>query len=411
MRRFLKSAVGPLENSRGSVVVLIVMLIALLSFIPIGAELVKVARKNIKLQTNATVQADNVARAGLTDAVAWFKRQTSQPVGSVKYGMSYPDAAFYPRTSTNSVTSDTIDESIGLVKEYRIGESNWLWARYEARRQPDPSSNSIDPHAVHDITDKRVDGFAAGDGLAWYIESVGYVYRLRNSTVAFNVAPNEIVARSRVATEIRRLSLTVPAAAVRITSRANGTVNANCRVSGGNNAAGAMYTSGTGGSWSAGTRTTGTPALQSTTTAISVQSVFGVTDYDLKLMADYNVTSVNALPASYPSMALVYINGAATFNSSRPLRGGGVLIVNGNLTLDSGSNTLFSGLLWVNGNLTVNGPAIISGTAVVTGSLTMNGTVDVAEIQYDSGILSSVRQQVGQYRENKSAFHVFSAQK
>ena len=39
----------------------------------------------------------------------------------------------------------------------------------------------------------------------------------------------------------------------------------------------------------------------------------------------------------------------------------------------------------------------------------MEGKGDVAEIDYDPDILGAVRQRICQYRENKAAFHVFSA--
>lgn len=417
-----------IRRENGSVVILIVMLISLLAFIPIGTELVKTARKNVQLQMNATVQADNVARAGLTDAVAWFRRQATQPVRNL--GSPYPDAAFAPVNSGDPSNTDTIDSTIGLVKEYDLGESNSLWARYEVRRQAtnnvaSPSDN--DPHAVHDITLLRLQGSTAtlnGGGLAWYIESVGYVYRLRDSSVAYNVAPNEIVGRSRVATEIRRVALNRAEAnaAVVITSRGSGTINTNCRVVGGSSAFGVAYCGGSGGTWGNATspvRTSGTTAWNynissgAFNTSLDIQSLFGVTAYELKLMADYSVSSIAQLPSDYPSAALVFVDGASTFDDSRPLRGGGILFVNGNLTLSALSlnSHIFSGLIYVNGNCTINGPATISGTLWVTGTLTMNGTSDVAEVLFDGDILTAVQQQVGQYRENKSAYHVFSAQK
>ncbi len=418
----------PVAAETGSVVVLIVMLISLLAFIPVGTQLVKMARQNIGLQLHSTVQADNVARAGLTDAVAWFRRQTTQPVRNL--GTPYPDAAFAPVDSGDPDDTDTIDAAIGLVKEYDLGESNNLWARYEVRRQAvdnvaDPSAN--DPHAVHDITLLRLQGSTDtlnGGGLAWYIESVGYVYRRRDPSVAYNVAPNEIVGRSRVATEIRRVALNRAEAnaAVVITSRGSGTINTNCRVVGGSTAYGVAYCGGSGGTWgnsSTPVRTSGTTAWNYSitsgafNTSLDIQSLFGVTPYELKLMADYSVSTVAQLPSDYPSASLVFIDGPATFDDPRPLRGGGILFVNGNLTLSGlSTNThIFSGLIYVNGNCTITGPATISGTLWVTGSLTMSGGSDVAEVLFDGDILTAVQQQVGQYRENKSAYHVFSAQK
>jgi hypothetical protein len=407
------------KNERGSVLILIILLASLLVFIPVGSQLLRTSRQKVQLQANSGAQAINIARAGLTDAVAWFRRQSSQPVRN--NGIPYPDAAFYPR----QITDDTMNEGIGLVKEYDLGESNSLYARYEVIRQ---STNNVtsppdhNDHAVHDITGERVDGHVNGEGLAWYIESVGYVYRRRDPAKPYNMLPNEVVGRARVATEVRRVMVNVPSAAATLWRRRDGTVNVSCQVNGGSQVGAYYYTLGASSpnNWAAGTRTVGTAAsLTSIDTGVwgavpSTSKYFGVTDYELRLMADYSVASVAELPASYPSMALVYINnpaGTATFNAAKQLRGGGILVVNGNLTLESASNTYFSGIIYVTGNVVLNGPAYISGTLISKGTLTLNKGSDTSNIQYDGDIISNVQQDVGQYRENKSVYHVFSASK
>lgn len=389
---------------------LVVMIASLMAFIPIGMELLRNSRKQVQLQANTDAQALNVARAGLTDAVAWFRRQTTQPVKNT----TYPDQAFTPLFATG----DTEDQAIGLVKEYPLGESTSLYARYEIVRQS--STTAFDKHAVHDISARRVDTAVAGDGLAWLVESAGYVYRRRNPAVAYNVPPNQIVGRARVATEIRRVSINPDApAAVVINERRGGQVNNNCQVLGGSNGYGAVYYvlgNANPNNWSAGTRTVGglgnvVDLAAGYGTAMSQSKVFGVSDYELRMMADYNVSSVSELPASYPSMALVYINGNATFNSSRDLRGGGILVVNGNLTVAANTNMLFSGVIFVTGHIVINGPAYVSGTVFATGELTVNQGSETSVIQYDPDIITSLQQDVGQYRENKGTYHVFSAMK
>ncbi len=391
------------------------MLLAVLAFIPIGSQLIKITSQSTLATQRQFGQADNIARAGLIDAVSWFKRQAVQPVRSSVDPVAYPyvDAAFYPRTST----SDTIDESIGLVKEYPLGESSFLWGRYEVRRQKNTATNPVDVHAVHDITENRVSGFSNGSGLAWSIESFGFVYQRKNSSVAYNVAPNQIVARSRAAVEIRRLALNMPAnAAAIVTNRTLVTVNSNGKITGNNDVGLGYYTGGSGPTISgSGAQVVGTPQKTdidgATNGAITPQIIFGVTKTELKLMSDTIVNSVSGLPSEYPAMSVVYISSAATFDVSRPLRGGGILYVDGNLTLSAGGNTLFGGLIYVAGNLTINGPALISGAVVAEGSLTLNGAGDVAQVEFDNSILNSVRQQVAQYRENKSTYYSFQLDK
>jgi hypothetical protein len=409
-----KGKIGLFSSAEGSILILIVLLVALLAFIPIGTKLVEIARKQVKLQANAYAQATNMAQSGLTDAEAWFRMQSKQPVSMTASGCAYPDAAFYPRQSTNTATTDTLDESIGLVKTMKLGDFTNLWGRYEVVRQSTnnvtlPSSNYA--RAVHDVSALRVVGANAGDGVAWYVESVGYVYELKNSAVAYNCSPNILVGRSRVSTELRRMSLTTYPAAVSIIDRSKGNVGTSCSILGGSNGYGVAYVSGSGGTW---TGVSGYGTFYSTAT-FNLQSVFGMPSYNLKMIADYSVPDVSQLPPSYPSTALVFVDGNATFDDTHPLTGGGILIVNGNLTVASTANAYFSGLVFVQGAATINGPADISGALMVVGSgasgnyLTVTGTAGAGIVEYDKTRLDSIRQNIGQYRMDKSAYHVFSA--
>ena len=396
-------------NDKGSILILIVLLVALLAFIPVGTTLLETSRKQVKLQANSFAQASNVARAGLTDAEAWFRMQSIQPVGSIKAGLPYPDAAFYPR-GTSANPTDTDDETIGLVRTFPLGETNSLYARYEVQRQTVNnvvSTSSTNDHAVHDITASRTPPPArAGDGLIWYIESVGYVYQRKNPSISFNLPPNIIVGRARVSTELRRMGLVDFTAAAAVVARGNVAVGANCRIMGGNNAYGVVSNSGAGNP----ANVTGGWGIAATTgTAISMPNIFGLQNYDIRMIADYAVNTANDLPTNYPSTGLVYVAGNAVFDATHPLTGGGVLIVSGDLTVQSTSNALFSGVIFVQGNAVINGPALISGSVLATGTLTLTGATDVAQIEYDRATLNTVRQNVGQYRQNKSAYHVFSA--
>ena len=67
-------------------------------------------------------QAEEIARAGLTDALAWFRRQPIQPV-----------LEFAPRRDlgANPPINETDDETLGLVRAFEI--SPRVWARYIVR--------------------------------------------------------------------------------------------------------------------------------------------------------------------------------------------------------------------------------------------------------------------------------------
>jgi hypothetical protein len=57
-------------GEKGSILILVVMLMSLLIFIPIGAQLLKTAREQVRHYANADTQALNIAQAGLVDAIS-----------------------------------------------------------------------------------------------------------------------------------------------------------------------------------------------------------------------------------------------------------------------------------------------------------------------------------------------------
>jgi len=398
------------KTIKGQIIIYALLLIsALLVFIPIAGQLISLSAKDTRMQLNYVARADNIAKAGLIDAISWFKRQTVQPVKGNGY-YSYADAAFYPRESSG----DTDDEDIGLVRDYQLSDDGLLWARYEVRRQKDPTSNPYDPQAVHDITDQRTSE-SVGEGWVWYIESHGYVYKRLDATKKYNEAPNKIIASARVATEIRRLLLKLPVNAACIVNYGGTSSNrkirvyANGRLVGGSNAVGVARVSGYSAYIQTGGTVSGNPAQQSGIDNPTTEYVFGVTQAELKTLADFAVDSVNNLPNPLPTMSLIYINSSATFDSNRRLRGGGILYINGDLTVNSSSNTLYTGLIYVAGKTTIYGPALISGAVISLNGIDISGSGDVAEVDFDEDALNSVRQQLAFYRENKAAYFTFTA--
>lgn len=138
--------------------IFMIMLLALMAVVPLVIHILEASHRGAKHELYFSAQANNVAKAGLADAMAWFRRQAIQPVRSSSNPTAYPypDAAFFPRNNGVPSTTDTLDESIGLTKEYAMTDNSRLWAHYEVRRQQDPATNSWVDHAVHDITGKRL---------------------------------------------------------------------------------------------------------------------------------------------------------------------------------------------------------------------------------------------------------------
>lgn len=405
------------KQEKGVVIVYALFLLVIMSLlIPTMSQLIKTSYKQTSKQLSSLGQAENVARAGLIDAMSWFRRQDVQPVRSKSDPITYhyTDAAFDPKFSTDTAKSDTMDPFIGIVQEYQLSDSGNTWARYEVRKQSSTVSFPYDPHAVHDITSQRLKDYEDGDGLIWYIESIGYVYWRRNPGQAYNVAPNEVIDKARVATEIRRLALVLPANAAFITNDGGVVgsekivVNNNGRILGGATGAGVAQVSGSAPLINAGGEVSGSPANQLIPNIPTCEYVFGVNIRELKIMSDITVDNVASLPTNLPSVGLIYIEGDATFDGTRPLRGGGVLFVNGDLTLDGTSNTLFSGLIYVTGIVDIDGPALIGGVLIAEGGITISGGVDVSQVEFDKSIIDSVRQQLANYRTSKAVYRIFS---
>jgi hypothetical protein len=361
-------------------------------------------------------QAEAVASAGLVDAYAWFRRQTVQPV-----------TVFAPKRNLAAVppVNETDDPAIGLVREYEIMPS--LWARYEVRPGT-PAESFVDANANgrfdtgEVFTDSNGNGVRdperetldvstnrglSGAGGAWRVVSHGYVFRRPAAGLPLGTGPNVRVASAHTQGEIRRLTITPPATAA-LCAKTGSTIDIGnrTRILGGTKG-GIIRKSSTGTpTVDAGAEIAGNPAQGTVSTYLdTVEAVFGVTLTELKGMADASYADPAAVPGSIGEYTLNVVNGNVTFDSSRPLRGTGVVVVVGNCTIASGSNSFFNGLLYVQGNLTMRAPSFVRGTVVVTGAADIAGTGgDYVEIDYDSGILLNLLTLMGQYRHTMAVY-------
>ncbi len=364
---------------------------------------------------SAEGQARSVADAGLIDAFAWFRRQQTQPVST-----------FAPVRNLllNPPVNETDDSTIGLVREYEIMPS--LWGRYEVRKGvaaeaftdadgdgrydygeafTDSNGNGRrDP--ARETMDASIERGFAGLGTVWRIVSHGTVYRRQDATKALGVAPNMRLASQTVVGEIRRLTIVPPGPAAVCGQRGSLiTIGSRGRIVGGTKT-GVLYGPSTGTpTFQAGSEVTGTPKNNYVNPYNdAVQTVFGVTLSELKAMADGSYATAAAFPASIGNYTLNVATGPITFDSTRPLRGTGVVVVVGDCTVAVSSNSFFNGVLYVQGNLTIRGPAYFRGTLIATGTVNIAGSgADYSEVDYDSKIISQVLVLLGQYRFSTSA--------
>jgi hypothetical protein len=371
----------------------------LLGAILIGTTLLQISGyryRETMNKLNVSARAGYAATAGFNDGLNWFRHQLIQPVGSALIpGTTQPNEAFNPKQASG----ETLDASIGLVKEYPVSSANSLWVRYEIPRLPSPGTIE----GARDITGMRTDTQSDGQGIAWSIGSVAYVYLRKDASVPFNQGPNHIISRARAYGEIRKLSLVLPIdAAVIVANQDDAVVRNHTHLLGGTNPGLAYYT-GSGANVDSSAEITDAPRQipPEVSTALSPQTIFDADLSTLRQMADGMLAGSQTTALPFGEMSFTYIEGDTTFNSARPLRGSGLLIVHGNLMAASGANTYFTGLIFVTGNVSISGAGQVTGALVTQGDLVLDSGGDTLDVLYDQTVLNTVRQQIGQYRVSK----------
>ena len=371
-------------NQRGSAAMMAIFLL--------GTLLVLTLTSFVMMETNNKVvgrqlafygQASNAAQAGLIETLSWFRRQTTQPV-----------ATFNPQLNLAATTpvNDTDDSSVGIVRDYELSHTNNTWARYEVRKTE-----------VADISALRG---KQGTGTVWQIVSHGYVYVRNDATKAYNQAPNRVIGQQSASTELQRLQMVLPGNAA-VISGGRTTMASRTRIYAVNSGETGILYANTASSPSICAFPCflgGNPSRYASVAGfdVSIPVVFGVLEPELRGMADVVGATQADLPTRLPDMSLTVVTGNATFDSSHPLSGSGILVVEGNLSLASASASAFSGLIWVGGAYSQNAPSQISGAIATVGTATFQGTGDFSEVSYDGQMLSTVRQQMGQYRFSRA---------
>lgn len=402
-------------------------------------------------RTKSESQVYNVARAGLVDAINYFKRQASQPVEKFRptYNSAVPTKGDTndPYTIDPGSTGGKLHEDdsgggpsdkphLGIVQEFLIDATQNLWGRYEigkiTRLEKDsqgklrnyaiieydstgspvvkaiPDAKSREWEGVRDVTANYA---MEGKGLVWRIRSHGYVYRkdpAATSATRFYQYPNEVLSQIELETEIRRLQLTDYKAALR--GNTGFTFVGSSRVK--LNAPGGYALAHNPAATISGSPSMAGDLGLSTqdNRQLDFNEIFAISDAQtLASMADVNVTDLSQLPMAMSTMALTYIKpngGTALFDVSRPLNGGGILVVDGNLVMGTDSASSYSGYIFVNGNLEMNSTCFTVGQVVVNGTVKVSSPSDRASLDYNTGLIGEIRRQLGQYRERRSGTRI-----
>ncbi|MFH1226510.1 MAG: hypothetical protein V1701_01235 [Planctomycetota bacterium] len=376
------------NNAQKGVIMVWAMLSITILLGAITAGLIILQATNSALESSMEyyAQAPAMARAGLLDSLAWFRRQAGQPV-----------TTFNPQLNllADPPINDTDDAAIGIVRELEVSQSQNIWGRYE-----------VDKTIVSDISAQRG---LTGNGAIWKIQSKGLLYFRFDPTKSYNVWPNRVLTSVKLATEIRRVSIVSPAQAALCAGNPSQTVIGNNVKILGQTQIAIVYPPLTGTpNINGGAVVTGTLGATSTVTPYndSTESVFGMTETELRSIADYYVTSVDQLPDPIPDYKIVFFEGNATFNSSHALMGTGIFYITGTLTMAANSGSSYNGVIYCKGHYHQLAPSIISGVVITKGQVNIESTGDISEIDYDAGILNQIQTYTGQYRLGKGIYEV-----
>ncbi len=378
-----------------AIIIALVFTVVVTGLVFSGTIMLRAASTQSVVKFRVESQATQFARSGLTDALNWLRRQTSQPV-----------AAFNPilDTSADPQILDTDEPEIGLVREFEIEGD--VWGRYEVWKEwdADPDAKRLAWRKQYECKDITGERGVYGSGNVWFLRAVGYVFLRRDSNKPYNAKPNRILSSVLLGIEVRRLSLQPPTqTALSVHDGGLALVQRKGRIRGGTTGAGIYYPTGTGtpATGSPGqNRVLGSPPLLSNSSYDgSVFAVFGVSEDALRATATLVITDANDFPDPLPQNALVFCEVSnITFDSTRALNGTAVVYIKGDVTLAIGNNSNFNGLLYIDGNLTMRQPSVMNGSVIVTDDFFIKGSGDYATIYYDDDVLNTLRTEIGQYR-------------
>ncbi|MEW6354802.1 MAG: hypothetical protein AB1696_00635 [Planctomycetota bacterium] len=401
----------------------------------------------VELQLRTHGQAVSIAKAGLVEALSWFRRNALESEFNPQL-----DLAASPRP-----INDTADPSMGIVREFQVSERDDLWGRYEVRK--------LGTYKVEDVSLDRCytdPGATEGNGQAWLIYSVGYIFKKKDpdtyqTTDFYSVKPEaegeeqyavdmnavKVLSRAVVATELRRFMIQPPGNSAVCAHRGSAiTIGSKGRVVGGDGAT-LLYAQSTGspsisGEVNGSSQTVGpTPPDTGDSNNNNIYDDFEIHlvfpkmhKSELRAMADIYTTDYTELPNPLPNYSLIYIDGDAVFSPGdwpdgrkKRLDGVGVLFVDGNLTIEASSNSIYRGMIYVTGNYVQQAPSLISGTVITCGwqdtnlnnkwdtgepcaTVNVSGAGDYSEIDYDADILQRVQDMMSNYRFSRSIYVV-----
>ena len=397
-------------GERGSVLVWALIFVVLTSGMVVSHSISLASnRREFDNLLDRKVLAHTVAQSGVVDGLAWFRGQPVQPVQQF-------DPVHEPHGDPPRF--DTLDASLGLVREFEIRGN--LWGRYELRRE----------EAV-DVT--QANG-GTGTGKTWAMMARAYVYRIADPRRPFDEAPNRIVAVDTMSTQFGSLGMSLPAPAALVTQDPEMLfVGRNVIING---AGGPAVAHGDGPTdvkdyADPGTKPTpenvefmpavppvpikvspdpivnplalltGTPTiLRQTTLAVDVSRLFGVPAAELRSFADVIATDATEIGKLATSGRLVFVPGDLYVMTPIDIDGA-VVVVHGNFALPTLAETShIRGILYIEGDAKIQGNVKIDGSLIVRHTLALGDSSGgpPVEITYDPAMIEAMQRSMSKYR-------------
>ncbi len=419
---------GLCELQQGSAIIWALLFVVITSGLVVSHTAFMASRRGDRdARYNRAGMADTFARSGLQDAVGWFLGRSNQPITTF-------DPANDPSGTPPRV--ETLDPTLGLVREFEINGS--LWGRYEVRREE-----------ALDISTQRGD---LVPGSVWALGVRAFVFRKRDAARKFNEEPNQLIGTKKLDGEIRWLQISPPAtAALCADDPSKVVIGGGAKIEGGSmigiafrDAASITPSpSSSSPSIATGASVTGAPSVLATPTYdASPERVFAMRSDELRTYSDLSLDSPvgtggmdwaaflawlrSALSGGGSPMPTMPMSPTPTSPTTTPptttptiegkllvasgLRLGGklvvknsVLFVDGDLTSDTGADTKIEGVVYVSGNAVLDkGNFELTGALIVRGQVKLGtGLLNSVTLRYDAAKIEQLRRSVGKYRTQR----------
>ncbi len=372
------------RSERGSALIWALLFVVITSGMVIAHTIYLAAnRRDMDVRFRQTALATNLARSGALDALRWFQKQPTQPV-----------TGFAPKSDPGADPPllDTLDPSLGLVREFEVRGS--LWGRYEVRNDE-----------VVDISRQRHE---TTPGTVWDLGARGLLYERNDPNKRFDEAPNRIVAITRVHTEMRGVPILPPSqAAICVPDDDQLVIGPKGHLDGKGRPAVAHDPARVDVLAAVPPEVRGLPP-QVTVPGYdaSPEKMFKMPLDVMRSLSDRVVTGPGDLPKHPITDQIVFAPGNLTLPAGKPLRGRMLLIVDGDLTVEDGNGSNFTGIVFVTGKALIRGAFQLAGSLIAGSEVRIGEGTEKVDIGYDQGAIDQLRAELGRYRTSRGLYQV-----